>query len=304
MKRPPVIYSDLYEVDIGVHPFPTCKYRMIRDELMENPGYGPDEFLVPPQPSATDLLLVHSPAYVDDLEKSLATPRTIRSELPINPDVIGAFRLAAGGSLLAAGCAVREGLGIHLGGGLHHAFADHAEGFCYVNDTAIAARGVQRDRAIDRVLIVDADVHQGNGTASIFVGDDSVFTFSIHQENNYPVKERSDLDIGLADGVGDDEYVAHLEKHLPVLRERFRPDLVLYVAGADPYFDDQLGGLSLSLDGLRRRDRTVLETFVLCGIPVAVLLAGGYARKLTDTVGIHATTCREAIRTWAESEFS
>ena len=255
----------------------------------------PGDFVEPEAPRREDLLLVHTNAYVDDLADARLTPRTLHSELPVNRKVIDAFRLAAGGSVLAARLAAERGVAVHLGGGFHHAFPDHAEGFCYVNDAAVAARASQRDGVAKSVLIVDLDLHQGNGTAAIFRGDDSVFTFSMHQENNYPVKERSDLDIGLADGTADDEYLSLLGESLPGLRERTRPDLVLYLAGADPYENDKLGGLSLTLSGLRERDRLVFDAFAPRGVPVAVLLAGGYARLLADTVAIHATTCLEAI---------
>jgi len=219
----------------------------------------------------------------------------------VDRSVIAGFQLAAGGSLAAARLACDCGMALHLGGGLHHAYPDHAEGFCYVNDVAIAARGAQREGLAEKVLIVDVDLHQGNGTAAIFSGDDSVFTFSIHQEANYPpVKEKSDLDIGLPNGTGDAAYLAHLSEHLPTLRDNFDPGLVLYVAGADPFFDDQLGGLSLTLDGLRKRDRLFFDTFTSRKIPVVVLFAGGYAKKIEDTVLIHAATCEEGIAAYGE----
>ncbi|MFH1681031.1 MAG: histone deacetylase [Candidatus Eisenbacteria bacterium] len=288
--------SDRYEVDIGQHVFPTAKYRLVRLALIREGACVPEDFAEPEPPARADLLLVHTPAYVGDLDDARLTPRTFRSELPVNRKVIDAFRLAAGGSSLAARIASERGVGVHLGGGFHHAFPDHAEGFCYVNDVAVAARTAQRDGLAGKVLVVDLDLHQGNGTAVVFQSDDSVFTFSMHQENNYPVKERSDLDVGLADGTSDEEYLERLRETLPRLREKERPDLVVYVAGADPYEEDQLGGLSVTMPGLRERDRFVLETFVPNGVPVAVTLAGGYARRLADTVAIHTATCLEAIR--------
>lgn len=292
----PFVYSDRYETDIGTHVFPTSKYRLVRASLLEIGACAPDDFVEPSPPSREDLALVHAPLYIDDLEAARVTPRTARSELPVTPAVIGAFLLAAGGSALAARIAVERGVSVHLGGGLHHAFPGHAEGFCYVNDVAVAARIARRDRLARKVLVVDVDLHQGNGTAAVFRNDETVFTFSIHQENNYPLKQESDLDIGLPDGTGDDEYLARLSEVLPALRERVRPDLVLYVAGADPYEEDQLGGLALTREGLRTRDRLFFDTFVAEGIPAAVTLAGGYARDLADTVAIHTATCLEAIR--------
>jgi acetoin utilization deacetylase AcuC-like enzyme len=186
---------------------------------------------------------------------------------------------------------------MHLGGGLHHAMPDHAEGFCYVNDVAVALRGLLTEGHIRRAAVIDTDVHQGNGTARIFQGDPSVYTFSIHQENNYPIKETSDWDIGLDDGIGDDAYLEILAAAVPRILDRAQPDLVAMVAGADPYYDDLLGGLSLSLDGLARRDRLVVDTCARHGVPVVGMLAGGYARRLEDTVAIHAATAR-AVLAW------
>jgi acetoin utilization deacetylase AcuC-like enzyme len=186
---------------------------------------------------------------------------------------------------------------VHLGGGFHHAFPDHGEGFCLINDVAVAIRMLRRDRAVGRVLVVDLDVHQGNGTAAIFATEPEVFTFSMHQENNYPAwKPPSDLDLGLEDGVEDEEYLGLLERHLPDILDNHRPDLVFYLAGADPYAEDQLGGLSLTLDGLRRRDAAVFLSCRQVGTPVAVTLAGGYARREADTVAIHVATVQESLR--------
>jgi acetoin utilization deacetylase AcuC-like enzyme len=192
---------------------------------------------------------------------------------------------------------LRDGVAVHLGGGFHHAFPDHGEGFCLINDVAIALRRLVRDGAIDRAVVVDLDVHHGNGTAAVFAGEPAAFTFSMHQQRNYPwSKPPSDLDLGLEDGMGDAEYLALLGRSLPDIVERHRPALVLYLAGADPYEQDQLGGLGLTMDGLRRRDALVLEACRARGVPVAVMLAGGYALRPSDTVAIHAATVREAVR--------
>lgn len=296
MKKPAVIYSNRYEAEIGPHVFPTEKYRLVRERLIRRGHFREDDFLEPPEPELDVLLLAHTPEYVKDLVEARRTVRTARSELPVNHSVISAFCLAASGSLLAAERAVTQGMALHLGGGLHHAFPDHAEGFCYVNDVAVAARGVLRDRLVERVLVVDVDLHQGNGTAATFRDDPSVFTFSIHQESNYPgEKEKSDLDVGLPDGCDDSSYLKHLIRILPRLRDEFDPGLVLYVAGADPYREDQLGGLSLTLEGLRERDRLFFDTYTSHRIPTVVLFAGGYARRLDDTVTIHTATCEEGI---------
>ncbi len=202
---------------------------------------------------------------------------------------------ATGGTILAARLALESGLGFNVGGGFHHAFADHGEGFCAVNDIAVAVRRLQHDGLIRRAMIVDCDVHHGNGTAGIFAADPSVFTLSIHQANNYPTeKPPSSLDIHLANFTGDQEYLARLENGISAALAMCRPDLMVYVAGADPYFEDQLGGLSLTFEGLVARDRLVLGRALLEQIPVAVVLAGGYAESVEDTITIHANTARVA----------
>jgi acetoin utilization deacetylase AcuC-like enzyme len=190
---------------------------------------------------------------------------------------------------------MRRGAGINVGGGFHHAYADMASGFCYINDLAVAIRVLQRDGLVRRAAVVDCDLHQGNGTAVIFQGDPDVFTFSIHQENLYPVKERSDLDIGLDDFTEDEEYLVRLEGALPRVLDEHRPEIVLYQAGADPYREDQLGSLRLTVQGLERRDRLVLEGCARRDIPSVVTLGGGYARKVSDTIAIHHQTCRVAM---------
>jgi acetoin utilization deacetylase AcuC-like enzyme len=293
---PPFVHSRGYEVDIGPHVFPIAKYRLVRERLIAR-GLATDaDFAEPRMPSREELLRVHEAAYLEDLFGLRATWRTASSELPLSRAIADAFTLAAGGTLLAARHAIEAGAALHIGGGLHHAFADHAEGFCYVNDVAVAARALLAEGCVARAAVIDCDVHQGNGTARIFAEDPAVFTFSIHQENNYPVKERSDRDVGLEDGVGDDEYLARLEREVPQILERHRPDVVFYLAGADPFAQDQLGGLELSMDGLRERDRRVLAWCRGRGIAVCVALAGGYAQFERDTVAIHAATAEETLR--------
>jgi acetoin utilization deacetylase AcuC-like enzyme len=290
MTYPAYVHDDGYHAEIGPHVFPISKYRMVRDGLVAA-GVVRDEAVLRPEPiSDEDLLLVHSAAYLDDLRHLRRTPRTRDSEIVLTEQIVAAYRLATGGTLLAAREALARGRAMNLGGGFHHAFPERAEGFCYINDVAVTVRRLQRDAAIRRALIVDCDLHQGNGTAFIFRSDPSVFTFSIHQENLYPVKERSDLDIGLPDFTGDDEYLGHLEQHLPRLLDDFRPDLVAYLAGADPFVHDQLGLLTLTFEGLQRRDALVIGACVRRGIPIVVTLAGGYAEDVYDTVRIHVTT--------------
>jgi acetoin utilization deacetylase AcuC-like enzyme len=296
MTAPQVVHSYSYAVDIGPHVFPTAKYAMVRHRLVGE-GWVLDRAIHDPEPAPRALLeLAHTAEYLDDLDQLRITARTAFSELPLSAEIVNAYRRAAAGTLAAAEGALEHRAAVHLGGGFHHAGADHAEGFCYLNDLAVAIRALQRDGRIARAAVVDLDVHQGNGTARIFENDPSVFTLSIHQEAIYPMpKARSSLDVGLDDGIGDDAYDRMLAAALePVWG--FAPELVLYVAGADPYLDDQLGGLALTMDGLCRRDRRVLEGCVSRKIPVAVTFGGGYARRLEDTVALHATTCRMALR--------
>lgn len=200
----------------------------------------------------------------------------------------------AGGSIAAVDLALQHGVGFHIGGGLHHAFPDHAEGFCYLHDMAITVERSRSQGAFERVLFVDVDLHQGNGTAVIYRGDTNTYTYSIHQENNYPVKQRSDLDRGLDDGVGDEEYLRWLRHDLETIDRSFQPQLVCYVAGVDPFYADQLGGLALSEQGLRERDRLVLNRFIGRDVPVAVFLAGGYAPTPEQTARLHLRTAQAA----------
>lgn len=297
-----IVYSPAYETDIGPHVFPTEKYRGVYESLREE---GLSEILEPASPSREELLRVHAAEYLDDLEGLRWTPRTWRSELPISAEIVRWFELSCGGSTRAARRALESGWAAHLGGGFHHAFADHAEGFCYLNDLAVAARTLQAEEGVPRVAVIDVDVHQGNGTAAIFADDPSVFTFSIHQEDNYPVKERSDRDIGLlsfdrsragSPYVTDDLYMRILEPAIEEILDEFRPALVLYQAGADPYEQDRLGGFRLSRQGLGRRDAVVLGGCRERGIPVAITLGGGYAEDVVDTIAIHAETVRVASR--------
>ena len=290
-----IVYSPLYECDIGAHVFLTAKYRQVYERLLLEALVTPEQVLAPEPASLEVLRLVHTLEYLDDFLSLRQTRRVLLSELPITAGIRDAYLLGAGGSLLAARCALETGAAMHVGGGFHHAMADHADGFCYLNDVALAIRGLQRQGRLARAAVIDTDVHQGNGTARIFQGDASVFTFSIHQENNYPVKETSDWDIGLDDGVGDAEYLSKLGEAVPQILETSRPELVVMVAGADPYREDQLGGLALSIDGLRRRDRLVVQECAQRGIPVVGLLAGGYARRPEDTITIQTHTAREVL---------
>lgn len=282
-----VVYSRQYEIPLPGHIWPTSKYRLIADRL----GAAGHAFVDPIPASWDDLALVHTADYLAKLRDDRLTPEEIATlELPWAPPLAEAFRLMVGGTCMAAAAALTEGRAAHLGGGLHHAFANHGEGFCPLNDVAVAIRVLQRQGRLRRAAVVDCDVHHGNGTAFIFERDPDVFTFSIHQQHNYPVfKPKSDLDIGLEDGAGDDRYLEALAGALPRVFESAR-ELVLYLAGADPFSGDRLGGLAVSKAGLAARDRLVFEAARAAGVPVVTVLAGGYAADLADTVEIHVAT--------------
>jgi acetoin utilization deacetylase AcuC-like enzyme len=291
-----IVYSDRYDLNLGNHVFPSVKYRLTKEALLRDRIVEPGDFVEPPPASDDDIALVHHREYLRKLQTGkLSYLEVMRLEIPYSPELIRAVWLSAGGSILAGRLALEDGVAVNLGGGFHHAYPDHGEGFCVLNDFAIAIRRLQKDGRIERAMTVDCDVHQGNGTAAIFGGDHTVYTMSIHQENNYPYpKPPSSLDINLADAVEDEEYVRELTQGLDRALAEFTPDLIFYVAGADPYRDDQLGGLKLSLEGLEKRDRLVFEKARAKSIPVAVTLAGGYARRLEDTIQIHSNTIRVA----------
>lgn len=287
-----VAYSDGFFADIGEHVFPFEKYRLVKERLLAE-GVLSGSDLVEPEPvTEADMLLVHEPGYVRKLTHNLLTPTEILVlEIPFSPEILRVFALMAGGTLAASRIALEDGVGVSVGGGFHHAFPDHGEGFCVLNDVAIAVERLMADGRIKRALIVDCDLHQGNGTAVIFSGRKDVYTFSIHQENNYPfVKQESTLDVGLPDGAGGEEYNSDLLTVLPPVFDSFRPELVMYLAGADPFEHDQLGALKLTKDDLRNRDRIVISMARDSEVPVCVLLAGGYASKVADTVDIHYNT--------------
>ena len=313
-----LIYSDKYYLPIGEHVFRADKFRMIQERLLAQGVADESDFLAPSPATEADVMLVHSPHYVNKLmEGNLTVREELQMEIPYSPQVVDAFMLHTGGSILAAEHALGDGICMNVGGGFHHAFPDHGEGFCMINDFAVAIRVLQKRGLIRRAMTVDCDVHQGNGTAVIFgsgkphsaplpssapevpllrqeaaqVPDKDVFTISLHQENNYPfVKPASSIDVNLPDGCGDDEYLAWLDNALSSGLRRFDPDLICYVAGADPYCQDQLGGLNLSIEGLKRRDELVFRAARTRGIPIMSTFAGGYASRAEDTVTIHCNT--------------
>jgi acetoin utilization deacetylase AcuC-like enzyme len=291
-----VSYTPRYYADIGEgHVFPIRKFELVRDRLLRE-GTLRQADIVEPQPAPlADVLLVHTEDYVTRLRAGTLTPRELRRlGLPWSKALVRRSFLAAGGTINAARWALSEGVGSNLAGGTHHAFPDRGEGFCVLNDVAIAIRSLRRDRLIERAAIVDCDVHQGNGTAAIFNGDDSVFTFSIHGAKNYPLfKERSSLDVELPDGTEDAAYLETLSEHLPRVFAH-APDIIFYLGGADPYVKDKLGRLALTVEGLRERDRLVLSECRARNFAVATTMSGGYATEISDTVEIHCNTIRAA----------
>jgi len=291
-----LVYHEGYDLNLGEHVFPSRKFRLIHWRLIQEGFAAPEDFVEPSPASDDDLLLVHDAEWIRKLKTGTLTYQDIvRLEIPYSRRTVEAFWLAAGGTALAGRLALKHGIGYNVGGGFHHAFPGHGEGFCAINDIAVGIRCLQREGLVRAAMVIDCDVHQGNGTAAIFAGDPSVFTLSIHQYNNYPsVKPCSDIDIHLPDGASDAEYNARLGADVRLAFSRFQPDLLVYVAGADPYQQDQLGGLALTLDGLWERDRVVIETALRHGAAVAVVLAGGYAYQLQDTVTIHINTAKVA----------
>jgi acetoin utilization deacetylase AcuC-like enzyme len=315
-----LVYSEKYFLPIGEHVFRADKYRMIRELLLQQQVADETDFVVPQPAGEADVVLVHSPHYVSKLmEGSLSAREELEMEIPYSPQVVDAFMIHTGGSILAAELALKDGVCINIGGGFHHAFPEHGEGFCMINDFAVAIRVMQKRGLIGRAMTVDCDVHQGNGTAFIFGNaahrpntlpswsaamlgvpeneiiaqgpSNEVFTISLHQENNYPfVKPPSSIDVNLRDGCDDSEYLAWLDNALSSGLRQFEPELICYVAGADPFCEDQLGGLNLTIEGLKRRDELVFRAASAHDIPVMVTFAGGYARRVEDTVAIHANT--------------
>jgi acetoin utilization deacetylase AcuC-like enzyme len=287
-----LVYHERYDLNLGPHVFPSHKFRLIHEMLLREGIAAEQDFLRPDPASDEDILRVHTPEWVRKLKSGTLTASDVmRLEVPYSPELVEAFWLAAGGTILAAQSAVRDGFGANLSGGFHHAYPGHGEGFCAIHDVAVAIRRLQADRSVGKALVVDTDVHHGNGTAAIFHDDPTVFTISIHQENNYPAhKPPSSLDLSMDDGAEDDEYLGALIPAVQRALDRFQPDILLYVGGADPYCEDQLGGLSLTKEGLMQRDRQVFEEARRRRVPLATTLAGGYARRVEDTVRIHVNT--------------
>jgi len=293
-----LVYSEKYHIDIGAHVFPTRKYQLIKHRLIDEHFASEDDFFEPHPARDSDVLLAHTREYIKKLKEGALTPQEESDlEIPYSEEAVESSWICAGGTIEACRNALEFGVGVHVGGGFHHAYPDHGEGFCVLNDMAIGIKKMQREKLIKKAAVIDCDLHQGNGTAAIFNKSKSVFTFSIHQEANYPVpKEESSLDIGLPDAVEDGEYLEHLQKAVPDILDGFKPQLVVYLAGADPFEFDQLGGLSLTINGLKTRDQYVLSECRARNIPVATVFGGGYAYNVEDTVTIHVNTIKAAMK--------
>lgn len=297
-----LFYTDVFVLPLPAgHRFPMEKYARLREALLASGDFAAADFHLPHAASDEELARAHDPDYIRQISCGQLPEKAQKAiGFPWSPGMVERSRRSAGATVCACRAALSDGtVAANLAGGTHHAFRDRGEGFCVFNDAAVAARAMQAEGRAERILVVDCDVHQGNGTASILAGDDSVFTFSIHGSRNFPfAKESSDLDIELPDGCSDAAYLTHLDDGLITAFDLARPDLVIYLAGADPYHDDRLGRLGLSFAGLAERDRRVFARSKALGIPVAIAMAGGYARQIDDTVAIHATTIRLAQQIW------
>ncbi len=292
-------YSDHFVLPLPEgHKFPMAKYARLRERILAERVIQPGDLHEAPLASLDDLRLVHEHAYVDAVVNgTVPSDEQRRIGFPWSPQMVERSRRSVGATIASAHAALDDGVAANLAGGTHHAFADRGEGFCIFNDTAVAARVLQRDQHANRIAIVDLDVHQGNGTAAIFADDPSVFTFSMHGEKNFPFrKEISDLDVPLADGTGDEEYLTLLRTHLHEVLNRHQPDFVFYLAGADPFEGDRLGRLKMTIDGLRRRDEIVMAACTRARLPVAIAMSGGYAPEIDAIVTIHSNTIRVACQ--------
>ena len=289
-----VFYTPRYYADIGQgHIFPIRKFELVRDRLLAEGTLQPAELIEPSPAPLEDVLLVHTEDYVSRLSSGQLTSKELRRlGLPWSESLVQRSFYAVGGTLAATQASLAAGYSSNLAGGTHHSFAERGEGFCVLNDVAIAIRAHRARKMFQRAAIVDCDVHQGNGTATIFAGDDNTFTFSLHGANNYPLfKAQSTLDVELRDGTGDDEYLDVLANHLPKVFAS-DPEIVFYLAGADPYRGDKLGRLALSIDGLRERDAYVLRQCYEHEVPIVTVMSGGYGKDITDTIEIHCNTIR------------
>ncbi|MDI6751922.1 MAG: histone deacetylase [bacterium] len=292
-----VVYSPNYYADIGSHVFPMEKYGLIIEKLLNNGIILKEDIIEAPPIADGGLLLVHTGEYINKLWRGTLTHREQAIlEIPYSLKLFKTFRCACSGTAIAAKISLKDGCGINVGGGFHHAYPDHGEGFCLLNDIAVGVRVLQHENLIKKALVIDCDLHQGNGTAFIFKNDPSVYTYSIHQENIYPLrKEKSNRDVNLRPGTSEGEYLAILEEDVLRMMNVVEPELIVYVAGADPYCNDQLGGLKVTIRGFIRRDEILFENAKKKGVPIVLVLAGGYAKEISDTVQIHYNAIKKAM---------
>jgi acetoin utilization deacetylase AcuC-like enzyme len=298
-----LFYSDQFVLPLPKgHRFPIQKYQLLRQRVADSGLAKPGKMIVPLPASDEELGLVHDQDYLDKVRCGKLTEKEIRRiGFPWSPQMVERSRRSVGATIAACRSALQNGVSANLAGGTHHAYPDHGEGYCVFNDVAVAARQMQSEGRVNRIVILDCDVHQGNGTSAIFLGDSTVFTFDMHGSKNFPFhKETSSLDIALPDGTGDEEYLAALESGLHQALNQSRADLAIYLAGADPFSGDRLGRLALSKAGLGLRDQLVFDLCRAANLPVAVTMAGGYAKEIQDTVDIHYQTLMIAGQTWGE----
>jgi len=290
------VYSDSYwMVDLKNHVFPIYKYRLVYEKLLKK-GANKKNFIDPYIPDDEDLIRAHSSKYIKKIRSGrLSSSELMALELPFSREAARFFFLTAGGTIRASEKALEEGMCVHVGGGFHHAFSGHGEGFCLLNDVAVALEKMKAEEKINKAMVVDCDVHQGNGTAAILKDKKHAFTFSIHQMDVYPAKKTaSSLDVGLWSGDGDEEYIKALNDHIPRIYDQYKPDLIYYLAGADPFKKDKLGDLNLTLKGLEKRDQIVIGNAQKRDCPMVVLFAGGYAVDVDDIVTVHLNTIMTA----------
>ena len=293
-----IFYADQFAIPLPAkHTFPVQKYALLRKRLLASNRVASENFHVSPAATLEEITRVHGEDYIRRLLNGELTPKELRPiGLPWSREIVERTRRSAGGTVAACRSALLERISVNLGGGTHHAFHNRGQGYCILNDAAIAVRALQAENRVEKALIIDCDVHQGNGTAALFKNDPTVFTFSIHGKKNFPYKkEKSDLDIALEDGTGDDQYLQELQHGLTVSLERIQANLVIYLAGADPFEKDRFGRLALTKNGLAQRDQMVFKACDAAGLPVAVTMAGGYSRQVNDTVDIHFQTVTAAV---------
>ena len=293
-----IFYTDIFPIPLPEnHSFPITKYGLLRDRIATSQIGKSVDLQIPMPASDEDILRAHDPDYLHRLQHGDLTPKEIRRVgLPWSPEIVKRARYSTGATIEACRAALNDGIAVNLGGGTHHAFSDYGQGYCWLNDSVIAARAMQAEGRAEKILIIDCDVHQGNGTAAIVKADPTIFTFSIHGKNNFPYhKETSDLDIELNDDTDDAAYLEALVQGIIRSLENFSADLVIYLAGADPYKDDRFGRLALTKEGLAQKDKLVFQHLYKAKLPVAVTTAGGYARQVQDTVEINFQTILSAL---------